>query len=59
LADLEEEQKRTRAGLTELSTAVEGLEKSLEVNAERVEGNLKGLSERLEDVQERLKSVKR
>ncbi|KAF9506088.1 hypothetical protein BS47DRAFT_1367603 [Hydnum rufescens UP504] len=54
LADLEEEQRRTRAGLTELATAVEGLEKSMEVNAERVEGNLKGLVERLEGVRERL-----
>lgn len=57
LTDLEEEQKRTRAGLGELERAVKGVEQSLEVNSERVEGNLKGLGERLAAAQERLQAM--
>ncbi|SRR5258708_3959096 len=56
LATLEEEQKRTQASLEDLEAAITGLEKSFLVNVERVEGNLKGLSERLEAVQMRLKT---
>ena len=58
LASLEEDQKRTHASLEDLEAAVTGLEKSFLVNVERVEGNLKGLSERLEAVQMRLKTDK-
>lgn len=54
LGELEEEQRRTRAGLEEISRAVEGLEKSFDANTELVAGNLKGLQERLEAVQTRL-----
>ena len=59
LSELEEEQKRTRAGLGELNLAVEGLEKSFEVNTERVEGNLRGLGVRLEEVLARLEGAGR
>ncbi|KAF8335839.1 uncharacterized protein EI90DRAFT_3152840 [Cantharellus anzutake] len=56
LTSLEEEQKQAQAILGDLEAAVNSLEQSFLVNAERVEGNLKGLSERLEAVQTRLKT---
>lgn len=48
LTSLEEEQKKVRTALGELDEAVGGVEKSLQDNASRTEGNLKGLETRID-----------
>jgi nuclear migration protein JNM1 len=54
LGALEAEQRRGRASLQELSEAVTDVEKSLNANRSLVEGNVKGLEERVGNVIERL-----
>jgi nuclear migration protein JNM1 len=54
LSQLEEEQKKFRNGLEDLDKALRGVEKSFEVNTERMENNLKGLQSRLDVVQTHL-----
>lgn len=54
LASLEEEQRKTRVGLGEMEMALAALEGSFESNAGMVEGNLRGLMERLEGVQSKV-----
>jgi len=48
LTSLEEEQRKVRAALGELNDAVEGVEKSMQDNVARTEGNLKGLETRID-----------
>lgn len=57
LGTLEAEQLRTRGRLDVLSTAIEGVEKSLEDNAEVVKGNVNGLEERIEMLVKRLDAL--
>ncbi|KAG8887640.1 hypothetical protein FRB98_009255 [Tulasnella sp. 332] len=48
LTSLEEDQKKVRAALGELDEAVGGVEKGLQDNVARTEGNLKGLETRID-----------
>lgn len=57
VSNLESEQLRTRTRLDVLSTAVEGVEKSLEENAVVVRGNVGGLEERIEMLVKRLDAL--
>jgi len=57
LSTLEEDQKRVRAALEELGKAVDGVEGSMAENVVRVEGNLKGLEGRLDEVGRRLDAI--
>jgi nuclear migration protein JNM1 len=57
LSGLESEQRRERSTLEELSAAVGEVEKSLEANRMLVEGNVKGLEERVGNVAERLEKL--
>jgi nuclear migration protein JNM1 len=57
LGTLEAEQRRERAALEELSAAVGDVEKSLETNRALVEGNVKGLEERVGNVAGRLEKL--
>ncbi|THH07761.1 hypothetical protein EW145_g3162 [Phellinidium pouzarii] len=57
LGTLEAEQRRTHGRLDVLSTAVEGVEKSLEENAQVVRGNVGGLEERIEMLVSRLDAL--
>lgn len=54
LTDMESEQRRTKGRLDVLSTAVEGVEKSLEENAQVMRTNVGGLEERIESLIKRL-----
>lgn len=54
LAELEEEQRKTRASLDEINRAIEVLENTFAANSHTMSGNLEGLQARLEDVQARL-----
>ena len=58
LDGLEKEQKATRGMLTELSTAVESVEKSLEDNRGVVRGNVESLEGRVEALMMRINEVK-
>ncbi|QRV96628.1 dynamitin domain-containing protein [Ceratobasidium sp. AG-Ba] len=51
---LEEDQRRTRAGLAELEEAVQGLESSIGENERTVRGNVEGLETRIAALEERL-----
>ncbi|KAI5123992.1 hypothetical protein M0805_006403 [Coniferiporia weirii] len=57
LGTLEGEQRRTRGRLDVLAAAVEGVEKSLEENAQVVRGNVGGLEERVEMLVKRLDAL--
>lgn len=57
LTSLEEEQKKVRAALGELDTAVRGVEESMENNVSRTEGNLKGLETRIDELVTRLSGL--
>ncbi|KAG8900465.1 hypothetical protein FRB99_006034 [Tulasnella sp. 403] len=54
LTTLEEEQRKVRSSMGELGEAIGGVEKSINDNLARVEGNLKGMESRLDDVMARL-----
>ncbi|KAG8990803.1 hypothetical protein FRB90_001606 [Tulasnella sp. 427] len=54
LAALEDEQKRVHNALAELDGSVKEVEKSIGENVGRVEGNLKGMEARLDDLMGRL-----
>jgi len=58
LDTLEKEQKATRGMLTELSTAVESVEKSLEDNRGVVRGNVESLEGRVEELMNRINDLK-
>jgi nuclear migration protein JNM1 len=58
LGGLEKEQKATRSMLTELSTAIESVEKSLEDNRGVVKGNVESLEGRVEELTKRIGEVK-
>lgn len=55
---LEKEQKTTRSTLTELSTAIESVEKSLEDNRSVVKGNVESLEGRVEELMKRMSNLK-
>ena len=55
---LEKEQKTTRSTLTELSTAIESVEKSLEDNQGVVKGNVESLEGRVEELMRRISDLK-
>lgn len=55
---LEKEQKATRSTLTELSTAIESVEKSLEDNRSVVRGNVESLEGRVEELMKRVSDLK-
>lgn len=55
---LEKEQKATRGMLTELSTAIESVEKSLEDNRGLVRGNVESLEGRVEELMTRISHLK-
>ncbi|EJD02790.1 uncharacterized protein FOMMEDRAFT_140646 [Fomitiporia mediterranea MF3/22] len=57
IGTLEEDQVRARGRLDVLSSAVEGVEKSLEENAEVVRKNVTGLEERIEMLVKRLDAL--
>lgn len=57
VSSLEAEQLRARNRLDVLSTAVEGVEKSLEENASVVKSNVGGLEERIETLVQRLDAL--
>lgn len=57
IGTLEDEQLRTRGRLDTLSSAVEGVEKSLEENADVVRKNVTGLEERIEMLVKRLDAL--
>jgi len=58
LDGLEKEQKATRSMLTELSTAIESVEKSLEGNRGVVKGNVESLEGRVDELMKRISEVK-
>lgn len=58
LDGLEKEQKMTRSMLTELSSAIEGVERSLEDNRGVVKGNVESLEGRVETLMKRISEVK-
>lgn len=58
LDGLEKEQKATRSMLTELSTAIESVEKSLEDNRGVVKDNVESLEGRVETLMERISEMK-
>ena len=58
LGGLEKEQKATRSMLTELSTAIGSVEKSLEDNRGVVKGNVESLEGRVEELTKRISEVK-
>ena len=55
---MEKEQKGTRSMLTELSTAIESVEKSLEDNRGVVRGNVESLEGRVEELMRRINGLK-
>ena len=55
---LEKEQKATRNTLTELGTAIESVEKSLEDNRGVVRGNVESLEGRVEELMRRISGLK-
>jgi nuclear migration protein JNM1 len=55
---MEKEQKATRSNLTELSTAIENVEKSLEDNRGVVKGNVESLEARVEELMNRINGLK-
>lgn len=57
LTDLEGEQRRTKGRLDVLASAVEGVEKSLEDNAQVMRTNVGGLEERIESLVKRLDAL--
>ncbi|KAJ3490901.1 hypothetical protein NLI96_g1083 [Meripilus lineatus] len=57
LENLEEEQRRTRAALVELQSAIEGVEQSLKDNEGVVKNNVKELEERVETINERMEQL--
>ena len=58
LDGMEKEQKGTRSMLTELSTAIESVEKSLEDNRGVVRGNVESLEGRVEELMRRINGLK-
>lgn len=57
LESLEEEQRKTREALGDLSGAISGVETSLESNQKIVRGNVEGLEERVEMLLRKLQEV--
>ncbi|TFY79219.1 hypothetical protein EWM64_g4793 [Hericium alpestre] len=57
LEGLEEDQKKVREALDDLTKAVESVESSLQDNAQLVRGNVSGLEERIESLMRRLEQV--
>jgi nuclear migration protein JNM1 len=57
LEGLEEEQKKTRDSLMDLSKALEAVETSLDGNRDVVKGNVKALEERVEGLLSRLDEI--
>ncbi|EAU91359.2 hypothetical protein CC1G_07394 [Coprinopsis cinerea okayama7 len=57
LNDLEQEQRKVRASLVELQTAVDTVEKSLEENRKVVKGNVTGLDARVEGLLKRVEGI--
>ncbi|TFY69522.1 hypothetical protein EVG20_g3122 [Dentipellis fragilis] len=57
LEGLEEDQKKVREGLEELSKAVESVEGSLQDNNKLVRGNVSGLEERIDTLMQRLEKL--
>jgi nuclear migration protein JNM1 len=55
---LEKEQKATRNTLTELSTAIEGVEKSLGENRGVVRDNVESLEGRVQELMNRINDLK-
>ena len=55
---LEKEQKTARSTLTELSTAIESVERSLEDNRSVVRGNVESLEGRVEELMKRMSNLK-
>lgn len=58
MSALEKEQKATRNTLTELSTAIESVEKSLDGNRNVVRGNVESLEGRVEELMKRINDLK-
>ena len=58
LGALEKEQKATRSVLTELSTAIENIEKSLGENQGVVRGNVESLEGRVEELMNRISELR-
>jgi len=59
LSSLEADQAKMRSGLDELERAVDGLEKSLDANGVLVEGNLRALVGRLDEVQLKIDTIEK
>ncbi|ETW80465.1 hypothetical protein HETIRDRAFT_123022 [Heterobasidion irregulare TC 32-1] len=59
LEGLEEEQKKAREALEELSRALDSVEGSLDENRKLVEGNVSGLEERVQSLLQRVEQVSR
>ncbi|KDQ21811.1 hypothetical protein BOTBODRAFT_26222 [Botryobasidium botryosum FD-172 SS1] len=59
LSSLEADQAKMKSGLDELERAVEGLEKSLDANGVLVEGNLRALVGRLDEVQLKIDTLEK
>ncbi|KAG8696115.1 hypothetical protein FRC09_008725, partial [Ceratobasidium sp. 395] len=57
VSGLEEDQRRTRAGLAELEEAVRGLEGSIGENEGTIRGNVEGLETRIASLEERLSGL--
>ena len=57
LEGLEEEQRRVRAALTELETAVAGIEQSLQDNEGVVKNNVRDLEERVDGIVKRVEDL--
>ncbi|EJD52633.1 hypothetical protein AURDEDRAFT_82301 [Auricularia subglabra TFB-10046 SS5] len=57
LKDLEDEQKKVRVGLTELSSAVDRVEKTFNDNETMTSQNVKGLEQRIDSLMGRLEAL--
>lgn len=57
LESIEEEQRRTRAALTELQTALDGVEGSLKDNEGVVKNNVRDLEGRVEAINQRMEEL--